>query len=96
MDIKVHKAYTPEQKASVEESKKRIQRRFREELGLTVDMPKQGFGTSNDGNTARRAFANEAVFADIVRVNIELVKRLKNILITVNSGYEINLEIFKP
>ena len=38
-------------------TKGKIQKEFRERLGLLVDMPKTcGSGTSNDGNTSRRAF----------------------------------------
>ena len=62
---------------------------------MTVDVPKQGFGTTNDGNTARRAFANAEVFADFVEVDINLINRSKNILIIVNSGYEINIDPFR-
>jgi len=33
-----------------------IQQRFRSETGLLIDVGKQGHGTTNDGNTARRFF----------------------------------------
>lgn len=36
--------------------KKIVQHMCRSELGLIVDVPKPGYGTSNDGNTARRFF----------------------------------------
>lgn len=34
--------------------KKTIQDQFRLETGLSIDKPKPGFGSNNDGNTARR------------------------------------------
>jgi len=42
-----------EDKELLETTKKRIQFELKKELGLIVDVPKQGSGTSNDGNTAR-------------------------------------------
>jgi len=44
-------------KESVEKRKKIIQDRFRQEMGLLVDVPKPDYGTSNDGNTARKFFS---------------------------------------
>jgi predicted NUDIX family NTP pyrophosphohydrolase len=41
-------ASTPENKRSKEEKKRLVQRRFREELGLHIDQPRQGTGNSND------------------------------------------------
>ena len=41
-----------EEKLSVKNRKKSIQKLFREELSLIVDVPKVGHGNSNDGNTA--------------------------------------------
>ena len=50
-DIVKHQARTPEEKLSVAHNKRVIQESFRKELHLLVDVPKQGFGNSNDGNT---------------------------------------------
>ena len=41
-------------KKIVNAKKKEIQEEFRTRLGLIVDVPKAGFGNSNDGNTSRR------------------------------------------
>lgn len=41
-------------KAAFAENKSRIQREFKSRLGLVVDKPKPGYGSSTDGNTARR------------------------------------------
>ena len=43
-------------KKIVNAKKKEIQEEFRTRLGLIVDVPKAGFGNSNDGNTSRRFF----------------------------------------
>ena len=56
MDIKKFMKKTKEEKNSVADRKKHIQDQFRKKLSLIVDVPKQGFGNTNDGNTARTAF----------------------------------------
>lgn len=57
LPIKKWQARTQEEKEAVQKQKAEIQKAFRDETGLVVDMPKQsGSGTSNDGNTARRFF----------------------------------------
>lgn len=40
----------------MKDRKTKIQDDFRKRLGLLIDVPKPGFGSSNDGNTARRFF----------------------------------------
>ncbi|XP_048005624.1 uncharacterized protein LOC125241277 [Leguminivora glycinivorella] len=54
LDIKKWKATSNDEKASVKLRSEHIRRRFKEEMGLIVDQPKPGFGSTNDGNTARR------------------------------------------
>ncbi|CAF1142702.1 unnamed protein product [Brachionus calyciflorus] len=76
--------------------KKILQEKFWSKLGLLVDFPKDsGYGNTNDGNTARRAFQNYKVFAEITDVNQELIWRLFNVLCLVNSSYSFNLQKFK-
>ena len=41
-------ARSDEEKKIVKEAKKKIQTSFKEELGLQVDIPKAGFGNTND------------------------------------------------
>ncbi|CAH2109240.1 unnamed protein product [Euphydryas editha] len=43
-------ARSPAEKKTVKDTKEKIQRQFREEMGLLVDVPKAGFGNTNDGN----------------------------------------------
>ena len=80
MKIRSFYAKTSKQKESVKERKTIIQRRFREELSLFVDMSKQGFGNTNDGNTARRAFEQLNTFSEITGVDVDIISRLKTVL----------------
>lgn len=87
-------ATTPENKIRKEEKKKCVQDRFRNELGLHIDKPRQGTGNSNDGNTARKFFSNYQCAANITGVDEELIKRLYIILQTMSSGIAINATKF--
>ena len=60
IEIKSFLANTQILKDSVKARKNVVRKLFRSELNLVVDMPKQGFGNSNSGNTARRAFADSS------------------------------------
>lgn len=73
-----------------QEEKSCIQKRFREELGLIIDKPRQGSGNSNDGNTARRFFFNSSLSAEITGVDETLIKRFHIILQALSSGLEID------
>lgn len=76
--------------------KHRIQEEFRQKLGLLVDIPKDGgSGTTNDGNTARKAFKNFRQFSAITKVDENLIRRLYTILCVVNSYHQINNEAFE-
>lgn len=93
--IEKWKIFYPDDKKSVEERKKLIQKRFREELGLIVDQPRQGGGTSNDGNTARRFFENSTISADITGIDEDLIKRFHVVLQTISCGLEVNVTKFQ-
>lgn len=58
----------------MKERKREIQEKFKQELGLNVDKPKPGFGSSNDGNIARRFFDSSGVSAQIIGVEEPLIK----------------------
>ena len=66
-----------------------------EKLSLIVDQPKVGFGNSNDGNTSRRAFENSEIFSEITGVDIEVIKRMHIVLITISCGYHIDTDRFE-
>ena len=53
--------------------KNMAQEDFRLRMGLLIDVPKQGSGTTNDGNTARRFFDDPTETALILDMNIEVV-----------------------
>ena len=89
MEIKKHQVRAGD-KEKVKERKEKIQKNFRERLGLVVDMPKVGFGNTNTGNLARRAFANAEQFSEITGVEEELIVRLRTILKAITSGYLLN------
>lgn len=76
--------------AIMKNRKIKIQNEFRERLGLLVDFPKQGFGSSNDGNTARRFFKNYDISAEITGIDKNLIIRFYIILQCLSSGYNIN------
>lgn len=57
LEVKVWKV-KKEMKDAVDRRKKYIQQQFRDRMGVLVDIPKQSAGNTNDGNTARRFFAN--------------------------------------
>lgn len=44
----------PEHRIMEEEKKKKVQAEIKLQLGLVIDKPKPSYGSSNDGNTARR------------------------------------------
>lgn len=92
--IKKWQARSAEEKTKVADAKKRIQLQLHSRLGLIVDKPKPGFGSSNDGNTARRFMENAAVVAEICQINIRLLHRFHVILQTLSSGYDIDSEKF--
>lgn len=63
-------ANTPELKQLQRVRKEKIQKLFREKMSLLVDFAKQGWGSSKDGNTSRRFFANVELSAEITKIYI--------------------------
>lgn len=59
-----------------------------------IDFPKQGFGNSNDGNTARRFFKNPKLAAEITGVDENLINRFGLISKLLENGYNINYNAF--
>ena len=83
-----------DKKEAEKRRKLEIQKEFREQLGLIIDTPKQGFGNTNDGNTSRRFFENPGVTSAITRVDEELLKKLQVILNALSSMESINIDKF--
>ena len=64
-----------------------------DKMHLHVDQPRVGgSGTSNDGNTARRAFSQEQLFAAATSVHQGLIHRFAVILQTLASGYAVDIQ----
>lgn len=81
-------------KAKIEETKKKIQAEFKAKLFLLVDMPKPGYGSTNDGNTARRFFENYEKSALITGLDKDLIYRFYIILQTISSGFTVDNDKF--
>lgn len=100
MELVLHVSYNlPFQKwsATTEENKKLkaakkqlVQDRFRNEYGLIIDKPRHVSGNTNDGNTARRFFANSSCTSQITGVDETLLRRFYIILQTMSCGRKIN------
>ncbi|KAK4883251.1 hypothetical protein RN001_006570 [Aquatica leii] len=75
--------------------KHETRQKFKSELGLIIDKPKPGYGSSNNGNTARRFFENAAVSSEITGIDIEVIKRFRTILRAMSSRYTIDLPRFQ-
>ncbi|KAJ8876107.1 hypothetical protein PR048_024016 [Dryococelus australis] len=73
--------------------KEEITDRSRPEMGLLVDVVRQGRGTTNDGNTSRRFLKTQKKkSAEITRVDERLIHRLFVILRALSCGYDIDRE----
>ena len=67
---------------------------FREKMTL-VDQPRAvGAGTTNDGNTARRAFADPETFSSITSVDLGLITRFSVLLRALASGMPVDANKF--
>lgn len=53
-----------------------------------------GKGNTNDGSAAQGFFNNLEKNANITGIKLNLIQRFSNILSTIASGFEVNLEAF--
>jgi len=86
------------QNKSNEKKAKKIQKEFREKMGIIVDKPRDdGKGSSNDGNVARKFFSNPKLVSKITGINENenLIYRCATILQLIASGYKNNINNFK-
>ncbi|XP_029164495.1 uncharacterized protein LOC114935764 [Nylanderia fulva] len=95
LTIKKWRVNSDEEREIVETRKSIIQRGFQTQLGLIVDRPKPGCGSTNDGNMARRFFENSTTSATITGVSGSLINRFHVILQVISSGFEIDNELFR-
>jgi hypothetical protein len=77
-------------KEEFQKQKQYIQEQVHQRLGLIVDVPKQGYGNTNDGNSARRFFENPALVSEITGVDENLIYRLSILLKVISLGLEID------
>lgn len=84
----------PEEKKISAERKKKVQEEFKEQMGLLVDVPKAGFGNTNDGNTSRRFFADPETASRITGIDVEFLRKLKIILEVLACGFPIDTQKF--
>lgn len=75
--------------------KRRIQSELKKHIGIVVDVVKQGFGTTNTGNTARRFFNNPKKVSKILGVNEEIVARFSVILQVLSCNRQIDVNAFE-
>lgn len=83
-------------KEEMAKQKKTIQKQMWNAMALHVDKPKQnGNGNTNDGNTARRAFAQPNLLAEILGLDEFLIAYFSNILIAISCHLPIDPTQFK-
>lgn len=75
--------------------KKIVQDKFKEELNLLIDVVKQGSGTTNDGNTARKFFEDPDKTSSITGLDKDLIRSFAVILQAISSGEAIDVPKFK-
>lgn len=96
LTIKKWQIRSAQDKKIIEERKKNIQKAFQhDEMGLLVDIPKAGYGNTNDGNTSRRFFSDVEAASRITGIDPTLIQKLKVILETISSGYKIDIKKFE-
>lgn len=95
LEIRKWRAVTAEDKHSVARRKSIIQQRFRSEVGVLLDMPKQSSGNTNTGNTARTFFRNAKKSAEITGINENLIFQMCVILEALSCDYEIDSQKFE-
>jgi hypothetical protein len=76
LDIKKWQIRDEDEKKQVKEKKQRLIETLKSEMSLLVNIPKPGFGTTNDGNTARKFFREYALSSSITGLNEDFLKRL--------------------
>lgn len=72
-----------------------IQEQLFKRLGIRVDFPcSGGSGNSNSGPVARTAFSKPDDFAEVLGLNIDLVKRIGTILVAVSCQLPLDVDKF--
>lgn len=95
VDFKCTLACTKRQKVLMRFRKLIIQEDFKISMGLRLDVPCQGSGSTNDGNTAWRFFKDPALTSRLLGLNETLVSQFSIIYRTINSGFFIDVPKFR-
>lgn len=75
--------------------KKEIQRSFENLFNIRIDQPLAGgSGNSNTGNVARQAFSSPELFSEATGVDLNLIRRMRTVLITISCFKKINVDKF--
>lgn len=90
-----HQARGVELQEAVAARKIVIQNRFKSKLNLLIDIPKPSGGTTNSGNTTRRAFKDPKILSEILEVDYELISNLKKVMTVISIKQKIDHEKFK-
>lgn len=72
-----------------------IQESLRSNLQLTVDVVKQGSGTTNTGNVGRIFFEKAERVSELIGIDKDLLVRFRTVLQVISCGQKISLEKFK-
>ena len=94
LDLKTWRVYK-ENKAILLAKKQQVQTQMLAEMNLRVDFVSIHGGTTNDGNTSRKAFERSADFARILGIDEELVQMIKTLLIALNCKFLLDREAFR-
>lgn len=94
LPVKKWRTAAEDEKKLISIRKHEIQNNFKEKMGLIVDKVKNGYGTTNDGNTARRFFSNIELASEITGVDIHLLRNFSLILRIISSGSIVNTDHF--
>lgn len=96
LDVKTWHIRGAENKEKCAKRKKQIQEILWEKLGLRVDKSKPGgSGTTNDGNTARKAFTNTKILSECLELDFKLLTNFKFILISLSCHLPLNAKLFE-
>lgn len=64
-------------------------------MHIHPDRPKQGYGSTSDGNSARRFFADPTTASKATGVDETIIRRFSVILFSLSSGREVNIDKFQ-
>lgn len=79
----------------IKKQKEIVLQKLKKIMHISPDRPKQGFGSTTDGNTARRFFSNPSAAAKATGIDHDIIKMFGVILFVLSSGHEVNVEHFE-